>query len=112
MPSKLTNDSIIERQRKSNLIRWVNCRYIRPHFSHNAKDHIQALEVIHRRESRNSRQSSIIDSRVGNTSTLSLRSSVKSPTKRAQTEDHNEHAKLVKATTQAEDIALEAVSLN
>ncbi len=67
-------------------------RYIRPYFSHNDENHIQALQVIERVESR---RNSMV--------------SVKAATSPKRREDDQEA--LMKSNT-IEEIPLEAVSLN
>eukprot|EP00842_Homolaphlyctis_polyrhiza_P000321 jgi/Hompol1/128/HPOL_005240-RA len=100
-----------------------DAKYIRPHFSHNAKDHIQALAAIQRRESRTSRNNSMIDASGPRQSIQSLSGfpAVASPGTMAahpvkaagaqSNDDFDDRAKLIK-TNPAEEIALEAINLN
>ncbi|KAI8928896.1 Sodium/hydrogen exchanger family-domain-containing protein [Entophlyctis helioformis] len=97
----------------------LDAQYIRPHLSHNAKDHIQALAAIHRRESRiQSRQSSMLETRLSVVSQMGGHVGgsglVQSPMSisHKKREDEDDRAKLINKTNQAEEIALEAVSLN
>ncbi|KAL2913329.1 hypothetical protein HK105_207207 [Polyrhizophydium stewartii] len=109
-----------------------DAKYIRPHFSHQAKDHIQALEVIQRRESRResvraSRTASVMDG-LPRHSLHSLAGSfphthmaaggiVASPlataTKKNDViDEYDDKAKLINKTNTVDEIPLEAVNLN
>ncbi|XJO77502.1 hypothetical protein BDV3_002072 [Batrachochytrium dendrobatidis] len=102
----------------------LDAKYIRPHFSHNAKDHIQALAVIHRRESKiESRQASMMDTHAHIRSSFhsisGFQNTVQSPStysakkaEVAQNDEFDDQVKLIDKTTHAEEIALEAINLN
>ncbi|KAJ1334417.1 sodium/hydrogen exchanger 3 [Batrachochytrium salamandrivorans] len=120
-------NAITEEDLEQPIFGWLyrlDAMYIRPHFSHNAKDHIQALKVIQRRESRIiSRQASMMDPQVATRpsfhSISGFQTSVQSPlslsSKKGEMvplDEFDDQAKLINKSNQADEIALEAISLN